>query len=810
MPAAVAIGCAAASFLSLTALAPAGAAAPPGGQAMSHPALATTSSSAGQPKLVLPALGTATAAAMPRGSYGTPPLGWRLALRSSLAPPFQTRSRKARTQWTFAPNARGAIDGTVRLKNRSGRRLPGVCVWLTGLGAAHKVTGHTHTGRRGTFRFSGLPGGRYQVQIGPGCGARGDYIYSRRTVTVRVGRTLTVTLFLLPAARLSGVVTGPDHQALAGICVAIGNAPPTMTDASGSYTFTGLAPGRYHVGFIGGCGNSGSYAPQAYPGSADLVGGAAVRVQVGQSVTGIDAVMQPGGTLTGTLTDSSGHPLSDVCVDPVQLSGPFVSTNMVARLLAAFDSQSGAVETSGSYEIGNMWPGRYDVMFFACGTENLASRWFRTSDGEPVSVWVGSGTVTTGVSAVMGPSGSISGAVTEHGVNEDKNACVVAYPRGGTAAFRALGGTEMFPRKGRYRITGLPAGRYVIRVFKCNRGKFGTQWYPDATGPATARPVPVVTGRVTTGINIAVTAGGFITGRVTSRVTGRPIRDTCVSVLDFDPANPNMQFAVNQVNEVGTERDGGYRIGGMGGKGTYWVAFGCGWSGPAPQVRTGVYVAAPGTTSGVNAALGPAGSLSGRLTIGAANIPAAGVCVTAYPVTGGGIVDISQTGPDGGYVLRGMAQGTYRVLFAACTPGPVPGAPDLAPQAVLARVSAGRMARGVDGRGVPDGSVSGTVTNAGSAPVAGICVTAIPVRAAVPAHRAVPAIRPVLAVTSAAGTYSIGGVVPGRYRVEFASGCGGTGYATQWWQDANSMATATIVTVAPGATTTGISATLAP
>ena len=35
----------------------------------------------------------------------------------------------------------------------------------------------------------------------------------------------------------------------------------------------------------------------------------------------------------------------------------------------------------------------------------------------------------------------------------------------------------------------------------------------------------------------------------------------------------------------------------------------------------------------------------------------------------------------------------------------------------------------------------------------------------------------------------IGGVAPGRYRVEFASGCGATGYATQWWQDANSVAT---------------------
>src|SRR5262249_44685371 len=146
--AAVGIGCSAAS-LSLTVMAPAGTAAPSGApsgsEALSRLALATTSWSAGRPRLVLPALGLATVAALPgsrvRGGYGRPPIGWRLAAPGSPAASFQIRSRKVRTQWTSAPSA-----------------------------------------------------------------------------------------------RLSGVVTGPDHQALAGICVAIDNVPPTQTDANGSYT----------------------------------------------------------------------------------------------------------------------------------------------------------------------------------------------------------------------------------------------------------------------------------------------------------------------------------------------------------------------------------------------------------------------------------------------------------------------------------------------------------------------------------------------------------------------------------------------
>ncbi len=51
-------------------------------------------------------------------------------------------------------------------------------------------------------------------------------------------------------------------------------------------------------------------------------------------------------------------------------------------------------------------------------------------------------------------------------------------------------------------------------------------------------------------------------------------------------------------------------------------------------------------------------------------------------------------------------------------------------------------------------------------------------------------------------------VVASGYQVQFAAGCGASGFATQWWQDAPKRAAAKVITVAAGGMTSGISAVL--
>jgi hypothetical protein len=90
------------------------------------------------------------------------------------------------------------------------------------------------------------------------------------------------------------------------------------------------------------------------------------------------------------------------------------------------------------------------------------------------------------------------------------------------------------------------------------------------------------------------------------------------------------------------------------------------------------------------------------------------------------------------------------------------------------------------------------VTGPAHAKLTGACVAAVPLGA-----RSVP----VIAVTRS-GRYSVIDLTPGRYRVEFSSGCGASGYVTQWWKNAGSKSTATIITVPASTVKTGIDAVL--
>lgn len=113
-------------------------------------------------------------------------------------------------------------------------------------------------------------------------------------------------------------------------------------------------------------------------------------------------------------------------------------------------------------------------------------------------------------------------------------------------------------------------------------------------------------------------------------------------------------------------------------------------------------------------------------------------------------------------------------------------------------MTAASTATGVDATLASDGQISGTVTGPAHAQLTGVCVTAAGLSAGS---------TPVIAVTRGGG-YSIIDLTPGRYRVEFSSGCGASGYATQWWKNASSKSRATIITVPANTVKTGINAVL--
>ena len=75
-----------------------------------------------------------------------------------------------------------------------------------------------------------------------------------------------------------------------------------------------------------------------------------------------------------------------------------------------------------------------------------------------------------------------------------------------------------------------------------------------------------------------------------------------------------------------------------------------------------------------------------------------------------------------------------------------------------------------------DGAIRGSVTGPASTALAGICLSAWPTTVGSQA---------LCAVTTSTGSYSLLTDRPGDWILhgEFNSGCGATGYRTQWWND---------------------------
>jgi hypothetical protein len=290
-------------------------------------------------------------------------------------------------------------------------------------------------------------------------------------------------------------------------------------------------------------------------------------------------------------------------------------------------------------------------------------------------------------------------------------------------------------------------------------------------------------------------SGQTLSGRVTSAVTGKPVSDACVLIADS---------AGDGIDLTLTSLSGRYALAHLGAASYEVEASLCLSADPtlAGVIRRDVGVGRARATSGVDVALPDAGSLTGTVSAGSPAAPAPGACVEATPVGGDGQAGGAVTGSDGRYTVAGLAPGRYQVLFTdACLTGVAGLTPAQTSSPVIV---IGLLSTSVSATLAAEGSVTGTVTSAAtSKPLAGICVAAL-ASAAASEPEAVTA-------TGASGGYALGYLPSGgSYVVRFSSGCGASGYATQWWRDAGSAASATPVRVSAGAASPGIDAAMRP
>jgi len=696
-----------------------------------------------------------------------------------------------------------SVVGRVTLGTSSGHPLAGMCVYASNPDGS--IQTQSATDAHGRYRVLGLGSGVYQLLIFPGCGNAGNYTAALLKVHTTAGvQTSGVNAVLQRGATISGTVTDNKGHPVPNMCIFLAQLSGAnqvfgiggATAGDGTYLVNQLPAGSYALGVVEGCGNTANYAPWWDNNQTDMSLATPIVLATGASQT-INPRLQLGAAIAGTVTDTTGHGLAGICVEAVSDSalqlgpGGFIGTGGFAMTGAG-----------GSYNITALAPGPY-LVDFSCGqSTRYADQWFdraaESTSADAVSATPGR---TTAIDGVLAPAGAISGAITNPSGQPMADVCVYLASTKDADQF-GLGLTfrSLTDQHGAYRITGLAAGTYDVQFQACGApSRYAPLWFRHHGSSALMTPVRVAAGKLTRGIDARLEVGAILAGRTVS-ATGTPVANVCIFANDV---------AAGFFGFGTTSKSGTYTIPGMA-TGTYTVSFYPCRNQNLVSVLSHATLTAPHPSAGVDAKMVRGGSVAGVVTAASSGQPIAGSCVEVISSDPNNLGGVAFTAPGGSYRATGLAAGTYQVYFG--DPGCPPSTPGLAPQwyknqasqttANPVAVTVGHTTPGINAALRSDGQITGTVSGPGNVPLAGICVTAVP-------DSANPTASPsVVAVSRTGGRYRLIGLLPGRYTVEFSPGCGASGYQDQWWQDANSAATAAPVNVAADHVVSGISARL--
>ena len=345
-------------------------------------------------------------------------------------------------------------------------------------------------------------------------------------------------------------------------------------------------------------------------------------------------------------------------------------------------------------------------------------------------------------------------------------------------------------------ITGLLRRRHALAISRSRLAR-GVAWTCCLLAALAIAPA----------VSFAASDGGF-SGTVTDAATGAPISQAVVCVQ-----LPNGWWLGGAAQ---TDADGNYTVSGLptgsylvqflyGSGTTYLVQF---YDGAATdRSATPVSVTAGQITPNINAQLQRLGQITGVVTDAATGqgIADATVSVLGSPGQGGG----TTTASDGSYTVSGLPAGNYKVEVTSPA-----GGVDYATQyysgqmwadrANAVGVGAGQTAGPVDFQLQRTGQITGTVTDATTG--AAFVNARVSVRYASEANIAFSG----SAVVGPDGTYTVSGLPPGKYVVQFSPPIGsGRDYLPAWYYGGTYWEqSASLVSVAAGQTTPSINAAL--
>jgi hypothetical protein len=304
-----------------------------------------------------------------------------------------------------AAQASGTIKGTVTEAAGSHAGIVGVEVSALS-STTHEFVSSVDTVTGGGYELTGLTSGSYKVEFIPAFESKfvGQFFDNKssfaaaETVTLAEGETKAgIDAQLGEGGTISGTVTGAGVP-LGSVGVDVFPTEEsefffgtsTTTEAgTGKYTLVGLPQGSYTVEFFPEAGLN--FVPQFYNEKSTFSKADPVKINAeGEPKTEVNANLQVGGEISGTVTDAATHkPLANVFVYAGNMGG--------------FESFGGFAETNAN--------GEYTIPGLASGSYNLEFEFFSETPGAPGyisqtdnGVGVTQGSVTGGINVALAPN----------------------------------------------------------------------------------------------------------------------------------------------------------------------------------------------------------------------------------------------------------------------------------------------------------------------------------------------------------------------------------------------------------------------